>query len=160
MVNQIEVTRQFNAPVEMVWKVWTDPELVTRWWGPRQFSAPSAKMDFREGGQSIVCMKAPKEMGEQEFYSLWLYQKIVHLQKIEFIQSLCDQNGNKVNPTQVGMPADFPRDILTIVIFNKLAAEKTELIVTEMAEFGSISHFARLGLEQSMDKMVAIFLES
>ncbi len=157
MAKQIEVTRIFNAPLEMVWKVWTDPELVKRWWGPKHFSSPVARLDFREGGKSIVSMKAPKEMGGQEFYSVWVYTKIIPLQTIEFIQSLSDKDGNKTDPTKVGMPADFPIDIRTVVTFKKVAEGKTEMTVTEYAEFGTISNFAQMGLEQSMDKMNAIF---
>ena len=157
MAKQIEVTRTFNAPVEMVWKVWTDPELVKRWWGPKYFISPLAKIDFREGGKSIVSMKAPKEMGDQEFYSIWEYVKIIPLKTIEFIQNLSDKDGNKTHPTKLGMPPDFPMDIKTVVTFREIANSKTEMTVTEYADFGSMSNFAQLGLEQSLDKMVAIF---
>jgi uncharacterized protein YndB with AHSA1/START domain len=157
MAKQIEVTRTFNAPVEMVWKLWTDPELVKRWWGPRHFIAPVAIINFREGGKSIVSMKAPAEMGGQEYYSIWEYTKIIPLQTIEFIQNLADKDGNKSNPVKLGMPADFPMDIKTVVTFREIMDDKTEMTVTEYAEFGTISNFAQIGLEQSMDKMVAIF---
>jgi uncharacterized protein YndB with AHSA1/START domain len=43
------VIRVFDAPVEQVWKAWTDPRQVMRWWGPKGFASPLAKMDFREG---------------------------------------------------------------------------------------------------------------
>ena len=59
MKNEIMVTRIFNAPIELVWKSWTEPELVMRWWGPDKFTSPSAKINFREGKSSIVCMRAP-----------------------------------------------------------------------------------------------------
>jgi uncharacterized protein YndB with AHSA1/START domain len=157
MAKQIEVTRIFDAPVEMVWKIWTEPELVKRWWGPKHFTSPVAKIDFREGAKSLVSMLAPKEMGSMEFYSVWLYLKIIPLQTIEFIQSLSDEEGNKMDPVKLGMPSDFPADIRTAVTFKKLANNRTEMTVTEYAEFGSISNFAQLGLEQSMDKMIAIF---
>lgn len=157
MAKKIEVTRLFNAPVDMVWKVWTEPELIRRWWGPRHFTSPVAKINFGEGLRSIVSMLAPKEMGGQEFYSVWEYVEIIPLQKIEFIQSLSDKDGNKTDPVTVGMPADFPRDIQTIVTFREIAKNKTEMTVTEFAEFGSISNFAQIGLEQSMDKMLDIF---
>ncbi|RAJ83602.1 activator of Hsp90 ATPase-like protein [Chitinophaga dinghuensis] len=157
MAKQIEVTRTFNAPVELVWSIWTDPELVKRWWGPKHFTSPVAKLDFREGGISLVSMKAPPEMGGQEYYSIWEYKEIIPLQRIEFIQSLADQEGHKTDPTKVGMPSDFPIDIRTVVTFHKLAANKTTMTVTEYAAFGTISNFAQIGLEQSMDKMVAIF---
>lgn len=157
MAKQIEVTKTFNVSIDMVWRVWVEPELVKRWWGPAHFTSPVARMDVREGGRSIVSMKAPAAMGGQEFYSLWVYKKIVPLQSIEFIQSLCDEDGNKIDPVTVGMPADFPLDVLTIVTFRKLASEKTEMTVTEYGEFGSISKFAQIGLEQSMEKMAGIF---
>jgi uncharacterized protein YndB with AHSA1/START domain len=157
MAKQIEVTKIFNAPVEMVWQVWVDPELVKRWWGPKHFTCPVAKIDFREEGKSIVSMKAPIEMGNQEFYSLWDYIKIIPLKSIEFIQSLADEDGNKIDPTKVGMPPDFPLDVKTVVTFKEVENGKTEMTVTEYAEFGMISNFAQIGLEQSMDKMLAIF---
>jgi len=157
MAKQIEVTKIFNAPVEMVWKVWTDPELVKRWWGPKHFISPVAKIDFRVSGKSLVSMKAPKEMGGQVFYSVWEYVKIIPLQTIEFIQSLSDQEGNKTDPQKLGMPSDFPLDIRTIVTFKELTDGVTEMTVTEYADFGTISNFAQIGLEQSLDKMSTIF---
>ncbi|HXS36044.1 MAG TPA: SRPBCC domain-containing protein [Flavipsychrobacter sp.] len=157
MAKQVEVTRIFNAPVEMVWQVWVDPELVKRWWGPKYFISPVAKIDFREGGRSLVSMQAPKEMGGQEWYSIWEYTKIIPHKTIEFIQNLADKDGNKIEPTKVGMPADFPMDVKTVVIFREIGDNKTEMTVTEYADMGSTSDFAQIGLEQSMDKVAAIF---
>lgn len=157
MVKQIEVTRVFDASIEMVWQVWVDPELVKRWWGPRQFTSPSAVIDFREGGKSLVSMQAPNELGGQTYYSIWEYQKIVALKSIEFTQSLSDKNGIKIDPQKVGMPSDFPREIKTVVTFRQLSENKTEMIVKEYADFGTISNFAQIGLEQSLDKIAVIF---
>jgi uncharacterized protein YndB with AHSA1/START domain len=79
MAKKIEVTRTFYAPVEMVWEVWTNPELIKRWWGPKHYTSPVAKINFQEGGKSIVSMQAPKEMGGQVFYSVWEYVEIIPL---------------------------------------------------------------------------------
>jgi len=160
MEKQVKVSRVFNASVEKVWKVWTEPELVMQWWGPDRFTCPSARIDFREGGTSLVSMRYPKEMGGKDIYSIWNYKKIVPLKSIEFIQNLADGDGNKADPTKLGMPSDFPTDIRTVVTFKDLGSNRTEMTVTEYADFGQISHFAQLGLEQSMDKMVAIFTPS
>lgn len=156
MAKQIEVTKTFNAPVEMVWQVWVNPELVNRWWGPKDFTSPMAKIDFREGGKSLVSMKAPKEMGGQEWYSVWKYVKITQLKTIEFIQSLSDKDGNKTDPVKVGMPPDFPLDIRTVITFREVGNNKTEMTVIEYADFGTISNFAQLGLEQSLNKIEII----
>ncbi|MBS1594002.1 MAG: SRPBCC domain-containing protein [Bacteroidetes bacterium] len=157
MAKQIEVIRTLRAPIDMAWRVWVEPELVKRWWGPRHFTSPVAIMDFREGGRSLVSMQAPPEMGGQVYYSIWEYVRIVQHVSIEFIQSLADTDGQLIDPTTVGMPADFPRDVRTVVTFRALSATETEMTITEYAEFGSISHFAQLGLEQSMEKIAAIF---
>jgi uncharacterized protein YndB with AHSA1/START domain len=47
---EIVVTRDFNAPRELVWEAWTNPEHVVHWWGPRGFSTTIEKMDVRPGG--------------------------------------------------------------------------------------------------------------
>src|SRR5512134_3202116 len=70
------LTRTFDAPVKSVWKAWSDAEYVKRWWGPTGFSAPVARMDFREGGSSLVCMRSHQEFGGQDLYNSWTYQKI------------------------------------------------------------------------------------
>jgi len=150
------VTRVFAAPVDLVWKAWTDPEYVMRWWGPDHFTSPSAKMDFREGGTSLVCMRAPEDFGGQDMYSTWVYQKIVQLERIEFIQNLADKDGNLIDPLKIGMPPDFPHDTLTVVIFQDLGNGKTEMTVTEYnmpAADTEMGKNAELGLNQSLDKM-------
>ena len=150
------VTRVFAAPVDLVWKAWTDPEYLMRWWGPDHFTSPSAKMDFREGGTSVVCMRAPKDFGGQDMYSTWVYQKIVPLKRIEFIQNLADKDGNPIDPANLGLPSEFPRDTLTIVTFKDLDNGKTEMTVTEYgmpAADTEMGRNAELGLNQSLDKM-------
>ena len=49
---EFTITRVFDAPRELVWKAWTDPEHVSRWFGPRGFSTPRSTviMDVRPGG--------------------------------------------------------------------------------------------------------------
>jgi len=55
------------------------------------------------------------------------------------------------------MPPDFPEDVRTVVTFKVIDKNKTEMTVIEYADFGQITKFAKLGLEQSLDKMLAIF---
>src|SRR5215470_14080412 len=60
------VIRTFDVPVAEVWKYWAESEGVKKWWGPNGFTSPLARMDFREGGTSLVCMRAPNS---QDFYT-------------------------------------------------------------------------------------------
>lgn len=154
------VTRTFDAPIELVWKAWNDPEHVMQWWGPDYFTSPSAKMDFREGGTSLVCMRAPKEFGGQDFYNTWTYKKIVPLERIEFIQNLADKDGNQADPLTMGLPTEFPKDIRTVITFKDLGNGKTEMSVTEyglLTPDTEMGKSAELGLNQTVDKMGASF---
>ena len=156
MEKQLTISRIFEASVEEVWKMWTEPEYVMQWWGPDKFTCPLADIHFKEGETSLVCMKAPDEFGGQASYSIWAYTKIILHQHIEFIQNLADKNGIKQKPTALGMPPDFPEDIRTVVTFKVIGTDKTEMTVTEYADFGQITHFAKLGLEQSLAKAALI----
>jgi uncharacterized protein YndB with AHSA1/START domain len=157
-LRDVVVTRTFNAPVELVWKVWVDPELVKKWWSPQYFTTPSAVIDLRVGGKSIVSMQAPGSFGGQRTYSIWEYTKIVELELIEFIHNLSDADGNKISPQSIGMPADFPEDIRTVVTFTIVDENKTEMTVTEYGwTEGQMRTFAEIGLNQSLDKVEAIF---
>jgi uncharacterized protein YndB with AHSA1/START domain len=53
------LTRVFNAPRELVFKVWTDPEHFGKWWGPQGFSLDVVRMDVRPGGMFLGCQKSP-----------------------------------------------------------------------------------------------------
>jgi uncharacterized protein YndB with AHSA1/START domain len=57
----IVIEREFEAPRETVWRVWTDPDEVTKWWGPEHFHAPREKIeyDLRPGGVSRLTMVGP-----------------------------------------------------------------------------------------------------
>lgn len=53
---ELVITRIFDAPRELVWKAWTEPERVKRWWGPKVFTAPFVKIDLHVGGEYLYCM--------------------------------------------------------------------------------------------------------
>ena len=149
----LSVTRTFDAPVERVWKQWSESENVMRWWGPKGFTSPLAKIEFREGGVSLVCMRAPKEFGGFDMYNTWTYKKIVPHERIEFVLNFSDKDGNKlIQRTSVCLriPADVPH----IITFKDLGGNKTEMTVKE---FGYTTDQAvetsKAGLEQCLDKM-------
>ena len=51
---EIVLSRVFDAPRELVWKAWTEPEHFMRWWGPRFMTMVSCEMDFRPGDRKSV----------------------------------------------------------------------------------------------------------
>jgi uncharacterized protein YndB with AHSA1/START domain len=147
------VTRIIDAPIDLVWKAWTDPQLVMRWWGPKDYTSPTCKVDLREGGRYVFCMRAPKEQGGQDSYTAGVYKKIVPMERLEFTQGLADKDGNRIDPAQVGMPPDFPEEIRTVVIF-KAKGNMTELTITEYDwPVGQMYVYSLAGMHQSIDKL-------
>lgn len=154
----VVVTRLFDAPIEEVWKAWSEPTYVRLWWGPTGFTCPLAEMDFREGGTSLVCMRAPQEFGGQDLYNTWTYTKIVPHERIEYTFNFSDKDGKKRTPAQEGVPAGVPEDGHHIVTFKDIGDGKTEMTVTEHGYTSDQAHdLSKLGLEQCLDKMAAIF---
>src|SRR5712691_5446724 len=149
----IVVTRRFDAPLERVWKAWSEGEQVMKWWGPTGFTAPVARMDFSEGGTSLVCMRSPEG---QDYYNTWAYRKIVPMQMIEFVLNFADKDGKRIDPASIGLHPGVPQDVRHVVTFNAREDNQTEMTVTE---FGytpdQIFDISKAGLEQCLDKMEA-----
>jgi uncharacterized protein YndB with AHSA1/START domain len=55
----VVITRVFDAPRELVFKAWTDPVHLARWWGPKGFTNPICEVDLRVGGALRIVMRAP-----------------------------------------------------------------------------------------------------
>jgi len=152
------VTRVFDAPIEQVWKAWGDPGYVMQGWGPTGFTCPLAEMDFREGGTSLVCMRAPKEFGGQDMYNTWTYKRILPMQRIEYILNFTDKEGNAFDPAVMGMPPGIPKDVPHVITFKVVGDHQTEMTVTEYGYTSDQAHdLSKAGLEQCLDKMAGIF---
>jgi uncharacterized protein YndB with AHSA1/START domain len=153
-------TRTFDAPIEAVWRAWTEPELVKRWWGPTGFTAPVAEMDVRKGGTSLVCMRAPAEFGGQDMYNTWTYGTVIPMEQLEFVQTFTDADRNPVEPSDLGLPPGIPRDVPHVVTFTALDEGRTELTVTESGYASAeVAALSRAGMEQVLDKMAAILTD-
>lgn len=61
----LNLRRTFKAPRERVFRAWTDPEKLAKWWGPESRSCPFAELDPRPGGRWRTCMRA--EDGEESW---------------------------------------------------------------------------------------------
>src|SRR5215218_3622198 len=90
---ELVIERVLDAPRDRVWQAWTDPEHVKKWWGPKDFTAPSIESDFREGGKYLYCMKSPDG---QEYWSTGTFQEIVPQERIVVTDSFADEKGNVV----------------------------------------------------------------
>lgn len=78
---EMRITRTFNAPIDLLWKVWTDPEHIVHWWGPNGHTNTIHTMDFREGGEWRLTMTGPDGT---EYPNRSIFKEIVPQRKIVF----------------------------------------------------------------------------
>ena len=84
------LTRLFDAPRDLVFKVWTRPEHLIRWWGPKDFTLPFCTMDFRPGGAYRFCMRSPEGVD----HWVWgVYREIVEPERLVFTWERDDLEG-------------------------------------------------------------------
>ena len=89
--NKIKVVREFDAPIEKVWKAWTDSSILDQWWAPKPWKAVTTKMDFREGGTWFYYMLGPDGT---KSYCRADFKKIVPNKMYVGEDAFCDENGN------------------------------------------------------------------
>lgn len=148
---ELVITRVLDAPRERVWEAWTDPEQMKKWWGPKEFTAPSVEIDLREGGKYLNCMRSPDG---QEFWSTGVYREIVPMEKLVVTDSFADEQGNVVPGAHYGMP-EFPLETEVTVTFEDQDG-KTKLTVRHAGmPVGEHGSQAEAGWNESLDKLAA-----
>jgi uncharacterized protein YndB with AHSA1/START domain len=147
---ELVITRVFEAPRELVWKAWTEPERCKRWWGPKGFTAPVCRIDLRVGGAYLNCMRSPEG---QDYWSTGVYLEIAPPERLVCTDCFADEKGNVVPATHYGMSADFPLEMLVTVTFEEEGG-KTKLTLKHAGlSSGKDLDDCREGWSQSLDKL-------
>ncbi len=146
----ITITRLFDAPREEVWERWMDPNQYMCWWGPKDFTSPTARLDFREGGKFLSHMRGPDG---KDYYDTGTYEEIDNLHHIVYTDSFADENGNPVPPSYYGMGSDEPLEMAVEVTLQDMG-DKTQLTIQHCGfPGGDMSQQAKEGWNQSFDKL-------
>jgi hypothetical protein len=69
--------RSFDAPVDLIWQMWTDPEHFKAWYGPNGAAIPVARMDVRVGGTRFVCTEMQSPNGPMRMWFTGEYREVV-----------------------------------------------------------------------------------
>ena len=129
----VVIERTFDAPVDLIWQLWTEAEHFKNWYGPNGFSIPVAEIDLRVGGTRLICMASPD--GSMKMWTTGEFLEVSPTQRIVYTESMADENGNvlaespmpghpvttevtvelenldgktKMKMTHAGIPADSP----------------------------------------------------
>jgi uncharacterized protein YndB with AHSA1/START domain len=156
--SQVQVIRELDAPPDVAWRAWSDPEQLRQWWGPVGFSCPRADVDFRVGSSTLVTMQAPAEYGGFSMHNRWTYTAIVEPTRIEFVSTFADADGNGIDPAAAGIPPGVPAEVPHVVELVPLPGGRTRVTVTEHGYTSEdVRAQSQQGQEQCLDKMQALF---
>lgn len=149
---EIIIVHTFDAPIEQVWKAWSDPEILKKWWGPKDFTAPFSRIDFRVGGKYLHCMRSPEG---KEFWSTGVYREIVPMQRIVCTDSFADEKGNVVPASHYDMEG-LPLELQVTVTFEEQNG-KTKMTLRHVGiPEGEMSKLCEAGWNESFDKLAEV----
>ena len=144
----VVIERTFDAPVDFIWQMWTQPEHFKSWYGPQGFTVPVANMDMRVGGKRLICMASPD--GSMKMWTTGEYTEIVPNERLVYTESPADENGNVVSPAAMGMPEGYPATTEVTVLLEDLGG-RTKMVMTHAGIPASSG--AGGGWNQAFDKL-------
>jgi uncharacterized protein YndB with AHSA1/START domain len=127
--NAVVIERSFDAPVALIWQMWTEPEHFKAWYGPQGATIPMAKMDVRVGGSRLVGMEVQTPAGQMQMWFTGEYREVVPNRRLVFTESMADADGNIVAPSDMGMPAGHPTTTQVTVELEEVG-NRTKMVMT------------------------------
>jgi uncharacterized protein YndB with AHSA1/START domain len=105
----VKIERIVDAPLALVWQMWTDPEHFKAWYGPDGAAIPVAKMDVRVGGTRLVCMEVQTPNGPMRMWFTGEYREVIENERLVYTESISDENGHVSSLSDTGMPEGHPK---------------------------------------------------
>ncbi len=141
---ELVLTRVFDAPRELVFKVWTDPKHVAQWWGPQGFTNPVCELDLRPGGAIRIHMRGP----DGTVYPMTgVYQEVVQPERLVFTIAVLDANDNPMF------------EVLTTVTFAKQSGKTKQIlrarVIKRTAQAAPYLAGMEAGWTQMLDRLTA-----
>jgi uncharacterized protein YndB with AHSA1/START domain len=150
--NVLTITRDFAQPVELLWEAWTIPASLMLWWGPKNFTTPFCKTDFRIGGKYHFCMRSPEG---KDFWTAGVYKEIIPLKRIALTDSFADKDGNIMPASSHGLTGEWPEELIVTVAFEE-SNGKTKMTMTHAGLPAAWKDMTGEGWNQMFDKLEEI----
>lgn len=147
----VVIERIYDASIDLIWQLWTEPQHFKQWYGPNGFKVPVSEKDVRVGGRHLCCMESPD--GTMKMWTTGEFTEVVPKTRLVYTESPSDENGNIMSPEQMGMPEGMPTQTEVIVELEDLDG-RTKMTLTHAgvpAESGAAG-----GWEQAFDKMATL----
>ena len=148
----VVIERIFDAPVDLIWQMWTDPEHFKAWYGPPGATIPVANMDVRVGGNRVVCMEMQSPGGPMQMWFAGEYHDVVEGQRLAYTEFVSDEQGNPLSPTDLATGEGHPTTEVRVELED--LGGRTKMVLTH-AGIPSDSAGAT-GWAMALDKLGAL----
>ena len=125
------IERSFDAPVGLVWQMWTDPDHFRAWYGPDGATIPVANLDVRVGGSRHVCMEIRTPDGPMQMWFTGEHREVVENERLVYTETISDEHGTMPSPTDGGMPPGHPATTEVHVELEDLGG-RTKMVLTHV----------------------------
>ena len=116
---QFVISRTFDAPRELVFKAWTEPQHLAQWWGPKGMAIKVHRLNLERGGIFHYSMHTPDG---HEMWGKFVYREIVPPARLVFVNSFSDKDAGI---TRHPMSAEWPLEVLSVITFTETAGKTT-----------------------------------
>jgi uncharacterized protein YndB with AHSA1/START domain len=147
---EFTITREFDAPRELVWKAWTDCAYFSQWWGPTEFTTSHCTIDARPGGDWISAMRSPEG---HDFWSSGTFVELDAPWRFVVDEGFSDENGGRVTPQEYGMTDDMPAEDRITVTMEERDGRTQLTMVQGIPRDVAERNGAPEGWAQSLDKL-------
>lgn len=154
-IEWVRIERTFEATIETVWAMWTDPALFAKWYGPNGMTIPTAEMDVRSGGKRKICMQMVMPERTMTMWFVGEYKEVSAPARLVYTESMADQDGNIISPQDMGMPEGHPEVTEVIVELTELDG-KTTMKMTHIGVPGESQGAG--GWRQAIEKMSTLIV--
>jgi uncharacterized protein YndB with AHSA1/START domain len=151
-LDAVVIEREIDAPVELVWKMWTEPNHFAAWYGPAGATIAVAEMDVRVGGTRRVCMEMPGQGAPIRMWFVGEYLEVDEPRRLVYTDSIADDEGKLIAPGEMGMDESHPSETLVRVELED-AGGATKIVLTHRGI--SAGSAGAVGWAMALDKLTA-----
>ena len=112
----VVLERVFDAPIDLVWRMWTDPMSFKAWYGPAGATVPVAELDVRPGGRRRVCMA----VGQTEMWFTGQHLEVTEPTRLVYTETIADERGNPISAESLSLPPKTPETTEVTVVLDEV----------------------------------------
>ncbi len=127
----VRIERTFDAPIDLIWAMWTEATHFANWYGPTGATIPKAAMDVQVGGHRHIAMEMDTPRGVMQMHFVGEYREIDPKTRLVYTEATADADGNPMSAEQMGMPAGAYMETSIVVELVDLG-DRTKMTMTHI----------------------------